>query len=76
MDESPRWLISQGRTEEAVKIIQKIAAVNIKKLPDDLEFSEPEKNDARGTRKGTVKDILIYPNLRKKTLILCCIWSV
>lgn len=74
MDESPRWLISQGRTKEAMKIIEKIAAVNGKKLPEDLEFSEPDKDDSRGTRKGTVKDILIYPNLRKKTIILCFIW--
>ena len=41
--ESPRWLITQGREEEAMEIISKIATVNGKKLPETLEFDEEEK---------------------------------
>ncbi|CAD5125232.1 DgyrCDS13470 [Dimorphilus gyrociliatus] len=77
MDESPRWLISQGRFEEAKQIVEKIATINRKQLPEDLNFSHPASDDKEKvmeTRKGTVKDILVYPNLRKKTLILCFIW--
>lgn len=40
LDESPRWLISQGRDEEAIEILYKIAAVNGKPVPEVCDFSE------------------------------------
>uniref|UniRef100_A0A671YA48 Solute carrier family 22 member 13a n=1 Tax=Sparus aurata TaxID=8175 RepID=A0A671YA48_SPAAU len=34
--ESARWLLGQGRTEEANKFIHRVAAINKKKIPDNL----------------------------------------
>ena len=43
MDESPRWLVSKGREEEAIQILHKIAMVNKganAKLPEGIHFKE------------------------------------
>lgn len=32
-----RWLISQGRIDEALKIIQKFERVNNKKIPEEIK---------------------------------------
>lgn len=34
--ESARWLLGQGKTEEAKRIIYRVAAINKKKVPDNL----------------------------------------
>ena len=35
MDESPRWLMMEGRHEEAIKILKKMAKMNGRSLPED-----------------------------------------
>ena len=34
--ESPRWLVSRGRMNDAIKIMRKMAKVNKKKLPPGI----------------------------------------
>lgn len=47
LPESPRWLLSQGRTQEAENIIKKIAQYNGKPLPPTFKLVPPE-----GARSG------------------------
>ena len=35
--ESPRWLVTQGRMEDAKEVLTKIAETNKSKVPDDIE---------------------------------------
>lgn len=39
LPESPRWLISQGKNDEAKKIVSDIAKKNRKKMPSHFEVS-------------------------------------
>ena len=45
--ESPRWLVTQGRMEDAKEVLTKIAETNKSKVPDDIEVLRDchEKND-------------------------------
>ena len=36
MPESPRWLFSRGRTEEGIALLQKMAKVNKKEIPEEV----------------------------------------
>ena len=48
--ESPRWLIASGRHEKAVKVIQKMAAVNGKTVPQELLNPPPSPVAADGDK--------------------------
>ncbi|XP_078000072.1 organic cation transporter protein-like [Glandiceps talaboti] len=84
--ESPRWLLSVGKTKEALEIIRKMARVNKVSLPDDI-FSESWKPSIENEQKNTedveensskflVFELFRLPNMRKKTLILVYSWIV
>lgn len=45
--ESPRWLISQNKTDQALKVIKYVAKKNRKPLPASMQVSP--KRDSRGT---------------------------
>jgi len=72
MPESPRWLLSHGRTEEAKKIITKIVGVNKLALPnldllDHYKLNEPPKRNHPG-------DLLRMPFLRRNLLLVISSW--
>ncbi|CAM1308476.1 Uncharacterised protein g4866 [Pycnogonum litorale] len=70
--ESARWLMAQGRREEAEKILEKISQVNKKPLPViDYDKLSQKKNVAAESISPIT--ILKYPNMRKKTLLLLVI---
>lgn len=81
--ESPRWLLSKNRIDDAEVIVQKMAKINGKKIPKNflrtLEAENQKKilsGDERSDRNisATPMDILRHPNIRKKFFILAFDW--
>ncbi|XP_071115287.1 organic cation transporter protein-like [Haliotis cracherodii] len=72
MPESPRWLISKKKYEEADRILRHAAKVNKKSLPFDI-FSEDmleQKTEEPLWR------IFAYPNLAVRSLVMIFNWFV
>ncbi|XP_066947436.1 organic cation transporter protein-like [Macrobrachium rosenbergii] len=79
--ESARWLISRGRVDDTIKIIEKAAACNGKTLSQNViqDFrAYGEKQAAIAETEGvpSVLDLLKTPVLRKRFLILTLMWIV
>ncbi|XP_023232364.1 organic cation transporter protein-like [Centruroides sculpturatus] len=78
--ESPRWLLSQNRLEEAETILKRCLKENNIKVENLREIvlflSEKIKNEMgdKKKRQANILDLFKTPNLRKKTLILCYAW--
>ncbi|XP_034416220.1 solute carrier family 22 member 13b [Cyclopterus lumpus] len=71
LPESARWLITQGRKEEAIKEVRRAAKVNRRKVPEDLL----DKLDNEGTSKrGSMLDIFRISYLRKRAFIMSYVW--
>ncbi|KAM8881613.1 solute carrier family 22 member 13-like [Synchiropus picturatus] len=71
LPESARWLLTQGRKEEAIRMIRWAAKVNGRAAPDHLL----EKLEDEGTaKKGTMIDIFRRPSLRTRALIMSYQW--
>ncbi|XP_068160671.1 solute carrier family 22 member 13-like [Antennarius striatus] len=71
LPESARWLITQGRKEEALKVLQRAAQVNGRTMPEDL-LDKLEMEDS--IKRRNILDIFRIPYLRKRTVIMSCIW--
>lgn len=82
--ESARWLLSKGRKDEAFVIIEKAARVNRVKIPSEIyaqlvdEAEEIKRKNALAAAQpaASVFDLLRYPNLRRKTLLIFFDWFV
>ncbi|KAM4718371.1 LOW QUALITY PROTEIN: solute carrier family 22 member 13-like [Anableps anableps] len=71
LPESARWLITQGRKEDAIKEVRRAAKVNKREVPEELL----EKLDAKGAnKKGTMLDIFRLSYLRKRAVIMSTVW--
>ncbi|CAL1289262.1 unnamed protein product [Larinioides sclopetarius] len=82
LPESPRWLVSHQKYEEAANTLMRIAKMNgknvnrqdilkkIKILGEKVQEEEKEE----GT-KNNVLDLFRYPNLRKKFFIVTFCWA-
>ncbi|XP_046359527.2 organic cation transporter protein-like isoform X1 [Haliotis rufescens] len=72
--ESPRWLMSKGRFEEAEVIIRKFAKVNKTTLPEDMFDGKcVEETD---TPKGKLSELLTNRTLAIRCLIINFHWAV
>nr|XP_040139453.1 solute carrier family 22 member 1 isoform X3 [Ictidomys tridecemlineatus] len=71
--ESPRWLLSQKRNTQAIKIMSHIARKNGKSPPADLQILSLEE-DGTDKQSPSFIDLFRTPNLRKHTCILMYIW--
>ncbi|KAH8363598.1 hypothetical protein KR084_011914 [Drosophila pseudotakahashii] len=82
--ESARWLLLKGRQEEAFVIIKKAAKENRVQIPSEIyeqlvdEVAEKKKQDELTASQppATVFDLLRFPNLRRKTLLIFFDWFV
>ncbi|XP_014262339.1 carcinine transporter [Cimex lectularius] len=76
--ESARWLVSQGKTDKAVKIIKKFEKLNGKKV-DPLIYDEfktsCEKAASDEPQSYSVLDLFRTPRLRNTTVLLIVIWG-
>uniref|UniRef100_A0A0R3RKW8 MFS domain-containing protein n=1 Tax=Elaeophora elaphi TaxID=1147741 RepID=A0A0R3RKW8_9BILA len=78
--ESPRWLVSVGRYDEAKIIIKRLAKFNGRNEVDvdDLmsRFVRSGCNSTLHSNKYNLIDLFRTPNLRKKTILITYIWFV
>ncbi|XP_017787309.1 PREDICTED: organic cation transporter protein-like [Nicrophorus vespilloides] len=78
LPESPRWLLAVGKTEKAIKILEKAAYHN--KLPtagieeDVKSYAEKKRNEPKAG--GNIVDLFRTSNMRIKTLAICFNWAV
>uniref|UniRef100_A0A668AMQ1 Solute carrier family 22 member 5 n=1 Tax=Myripristis murdjan TaxID=586833 RepID=A0A668AMQ1_9TELE len=71
--ESPRWLVSQGRVEEAEAILRDAARKNKVEAPPVI-FKESELEALPPTKKYTILDVLKSSNIRCITLMSLLLW--
>ncbi|XP_009635480.1 solute carrier family 22 member 2 isoform X1 [Egretta garzetta] len=73
LPESPRWLISQGKNDKAMKIVSDMAKKNQKKMPSHFEDIKFEAEDGRKQSPSFI-DLVRTPQMRKNTFILMYNW--
>ncbi|KAJ8737920.1 hypothetical protein PYW08_000515 [Mythimna loreyi] len=69
--ESPRWLLSKGRTDETVKKVLDIARVNKKVIPQSLIDGFKYTTLNTRTVPGNMMDMLKRPLLRRVYICIC-----
>ena len=86
LKDSPRWLINNGKFDDAEQVIRHIATINKRTVPDDLQdklrmikVDEDTKEQVKGCKSITtafskVASLFRTPTIRKWTLILSFHW--
>lgn len=80
MDESPRWLWTQGRHAEAIDIVAKASRINRNRIGIDkqyyLSYTKAPRNGqvVEAQKSYGIIDLFKTPNLRMKTLNVCFCW--
>jgi len=74
--ESSRWLLANGRVEEAEDIVREIARTNGRVLPAQWRLLPPSKSSCseEGGSATSFFRLFTMPNMRKKTFICYYLW--
>lgn len=75
LPESPRWLISRGRTDEAEQIVSEMEQRALQRLPS-LPPVAAELPVITGEGTATYLDILSNPVYRQRTILLLLMWFI
>ena len=70
--ESPRWLLLNGKEEEAKTVLAKVAKMNKRRLSDDLVLQKPVIPETR----ASFRQLFSGWQTAKKTLICWDLWYV
>ncbi|XP_037135393.1 solute carrier family 22 member 13b [Syngnathus acus] len=71
LPESARWLMTQGRKEDAMKEVRRAAKVNRRKVAQNLlDKMDVDESPSR----GSMLDIFRVPYLRKRALFMGYVW--
>jgi putative MFS transporter len=71
---SPRWLVSQGRTEEAREVVAEAEATARETMDEELPAPEPVPEEAKAERFPIAA--LLRPPMRGRLLLFVGIWFV
>ncbi|XP_039279903.1 carcinine transporter [Nilaparvata lugens] len=82
LPESPRWLLAKGRLEEASKILETLARVNNKELPNTFRQKLKQRMMLQRSRSEEMRDkktpglctLCQTPNMRLKTTLITLNW--
>ncbi|XP_068633640.1 carcinine transporter-like [Battus philenor] len=73
--ESPRWLLSKGRVDEAVKKVVNIGRVNKKEVPTKLvEQFKLSLSSEKKVKSMSAMELLKRPTLRKVFICMCLLY--
>ncbi|XP_062868189.1 solute carrier family 22 member 4 [Trichomycterus rosablanca] len=72
--ESPRWLLSQGRVEEAESILRHAARINGIQAPEII-FPIQSGEKTAGGESHNFCDLVRTSNIRTITILLCLVWT-
>ncbi|XP_053568918.1 solute carrier family 22 member 13 [Bombina bombina] len=73
LPESPRWLLTKGKTEKAKKLLQRAAHINKRTFNEELIS---ELHEDKITKSANMTDLFRSQKLRKITFIMCFVWFV
>ncbi|XP_036420176.1 solute carrier family 22 member 7a [Colossoma macropomum] len=72
--ESARWLLVNGRVEEAQQVLQRCARINRRTLKLDIEALHKVTMNEQPSKEHSYLDLVRTPKLRKITICLGIVW--
>ncbi|XP_042331636.1 solute carrier family 22 member 13-like [Sceloporus undulatus] len=73
LPESPRWMVTKGKVEEAKKLLLKAAAMNKRSIPPEML---DQLKAERTTKSGSILELVKNLHLRKVTFLMSTVWFV
>ena len=74
LPESPRWLLSKGRNEEAIKVVNLACKWNKKDVLNINNLTLVREEEKENIRMGTFKDLIKFPAMRRNAFCMTICW--